>query len=165
MYHESGTFAEPEREVTEFEFNSYHRMPSRNHGYLQTRIAGLLDAKYNGEYTILTAVDLDLPTGKAVPDISIYPPMSLDWDSDEIRMTTPPITTIEILSPQQATTDLTNKNNKTYFPAGVKSAWIVLPVFRQINIISHGGKISTFISGMVKDPVTGIELDMADIFR
>ena len=62
-----------ETEVTEFEFNSFHRMPSRNHGILQTRIARLLDVAYENEYSILTAVELELTSGRAVPDVAIYP--------------------------------------------------------------------------------------------
>jgi Uma2 family endonuclease len=165
MNYEPSTFAPPEQEVTEFEFNSFHRMPSRNHGLLQTRISSLLEVKYGKEFSILTAVDLDLPTGKSVPDISIYPTMAYDWDVDEVKMKTAPLTTIEILSPQQALTDLTDKNNIIYFPAGVQSAWIIIPVLRQVNILLPNKQKSVFNSGTIKDPATGIELEIADIFR
>ncbi len=153
-----------ETEVTEFEFNSFHRMPSRNHGKLQTRIARLLDVAYDKEYDILTAVDLELPTGKAVPDIAVFPKLNIDWDNDEIRMTAPPLTAIEILSPRQALTDLTDKNNKIYFPSGVKSTWIIMPAVQMILIIASNGHVSSFSSGLFKDPATGIELSVDDIF-
>lgn len=166
MNYDTSTPALLDQEVSEFEFNSYHRMPSRNHGVLQTRIASLLEVKYGKVYSILTAVDLELPTGKAVPDISIYPPIeSLDWEVDVIKMTNPPITTIEILSPRQALTDLTDKNNVIYFPAGVQSSWIVIPSLRQVSIVLPNKSKLTFSEGLLKDPVTDIELDLADIFR
>jgi len=65
---------------------------------------------------------LDLLGEKTTPDISICTPLTFDWQNDEIRLTVPPITTIEILSPKQALTDVTDKIFKNYFPAGVKSA-------------------------------------------
>jgi Uma2 family endonuclease len=154
-----------ETEVTEFEFNSYHRMPSRNHSILQTRIAYLLEDKYGNDFSILTAVDLDLPTGKAVPDIAIYPKIQIsDWEEDIIKMTDPPLTAIEILSPKQALTDLTDKNKKIYFPSGVKSVWLVMPVFKSIYIYSAAGRI-LFDSGMMKDPTNNIEISLDAIFK
>ena len=154
-----------EKEVTEFEFNSYHSMPSKNHSKLQTRIARLLDEAYETDYDILTAVDVELPTGKSVPDVAIYSKMNFDWSNDEIRLTSPPITAIEILSPRQAMTDLIDKNNIIYFPAGVKSSWLVVPLLKQVNVILANGKISTFTSGLLKDPATGIEISLDAIFK
>ena len=160
---EMNTFIE--NEVTEFEFNSYHRMPSKNHSKLQTRLARLLDEAYENDYDILTTVEIDLPTGKSVPDVSIYQKMLFDWSNDEIRLTTPPITTIEILSPRQALTDLTDKNNVIYFPGGVKSSWIVIPLFKQIHVILPNGKVLAFTSGLLKDPATGIEISLDEVFK
>ena len=153
-----------ETEVTEFEFNTYHRMPSKNHGMLQTRIAGLIDAKYRKEYSALSAVNLDLTSGKAIPDVAIYPKLSFVWDDDVIQMTTPPLIAIEILSPKQAVTDLTDKNNQIYFPAGVKSVWIIIPSLETIYIIPNKGKKKIYTEGVFKDPSTGIELSIEDIF-
>ena len=57
-------FEDPyETEVTEFEFNSYNSLSSKNHSFLQNRIGGLLDFKYRKEYSVLTAIDLELTTG------------------------------------------------------------------------------------------------------
>ena len=154
-----------ENEVTEFEFNSLNSMPSKNHSKLQTRIARLLDEAYETDYDILTAVEMELPTGRSVPDVSVYPKMSFDWSNDEIRLTTPPITAIEILSPRQALTDLTDKNNIIYFPSGVKSVWIVIPLFKQIHVILPNGTIIPFTSGILKDSATGIEISLDEIFK
>jgi Uma2 family endonuclease len=155
-----------ESEVTEFEFNSFHRMPSKYHSFLQTRISGLIDAKYRQEYSVLSAIELELSTGKSIPDVAIYPKIHIDWDAeDEIRMTIAPLLTIEILSPKQALSDLTNKNKLTYFPAGVKSAWIVMPSLRAVVVSLPNGKRKTFEEGSVKDATTGIELSLDDIFE
>lgn len=155
-----------ETEVTEFEFNSFHRMPSRNHGILQTRIARLLDVAYENEYSILTAVELELTSGRAVPDVAIYPKMHIiDWDEDVIRMPDAPLTAIEIISPRQAYMDLTDKNKKIYFPAGVKSTWIVMPALKTIYVYTSSSHHITFEKGILKDPATGIEISLDEIFK
>ena len=154
-----------ETEVTESEFNSFHRIPSRNHALLQTRIASILNVKYDDEYSILTAVDLELPTGKAVPDVAIFPKLLVDWNNDETRMTDPPITAIEIISPRQALTDLTDKNRTIYFPSGVRSVWIVLPTLKLVQVILPSGIVHSFQTGILKDPATGIEVSLAEIFK
>lgn len=159
-------FEDPyETEVTEFEFNSFHIMPSKNHSFLQTRIAGLLDFKYRKDYSILTAVDLDLSSGKAIPDIAVFHKLSFDWGSDEVKMTQAPLVAIEIISPRQAVTDISDKIYKIYFPAGVKSAWIVFPSLETIQIVLPNGQKTSFATGIIKDTVAGIELDFADIFE
>ena len=155
-----------ETEVTEFEFNSFHSMLSKYHSFLQNRIGGLIDAKYRKEYTVFTAIDLELSTGKSIPDVALYPKMHIDWnEEDEIRMTIPPLLAIEILSPKQALSDLTNKNHLIYFPAGVNSAWIVMPSLRAIVVCLPNGKRRTFEEDIVKDVTLGIELSLDDIFE
>lgn len=57
-----------------------------------------------------------MPTGKdAVPDISIYPKMKIDYSHDIMSMVEMPLTTIEISSPPQTEEDLI-RNAKRYFP-------------------------------------------------
>lgn len=47
--------------------------------------------------------------GKTVnPDVSIYPNLPEDWDTDIIFITQSPITAIEVLSPRQAMSNITN---------------------------------------------------------
>jgi Uma2 family endonuclease len=155
-----------EEEITESEYNSFHRLTSRNHSLIQTRIARALDVAYEQDYSILTAVDLELPTGKAVPDVSIYPKLTiLDWEQDIIKMQDPPITAIEIISPRQPIADLTDKNREIYFPSGVKSVWLVIPAFGEIKVILPNKQSKTFSSGILKDPVTGIEISLDDVFK
>ena len=159
-------FEDPyETEVTEFEFNSYHRMPSKNHSFLQNRIGGLLDFKYRKEYSVLTAIDLELTTGRAIPDVAIYPKMAFNWQNDEVRLTIPPLVAFEIISPRQAITDITDKMEKIFFPAGVKSVWIIVPSLEVVQIVLQNGKKQTFTSGEIEDKATGIKLLFSDIFE
>ena len=154
-----------ETEVTEFEFNSYLRLTSKNHSFLQNRIGGLLDFKYRKEYSVLTAIELDLPTGKAIPDIAIYPKMTFNWQNDEIRLTMPPLIAFEIISPRQAITDITDKMEKIFFPAGVHSVWIIVPALEIVQIVLPNGKKRTFTGGEIEDTATGIKLLFSDIFE
>ena len=159
-------FEDPyETEVTEFEFNSYLRLTSKNHSFLQNRIGGLLDFKYRKEYSVLTAIELDLPTGKAIPDIAIYPKMTFNWQNDEIRLTMPPLIAFEIISPRQAITDITDKMEKIFFPAGVHSVWIIVPALEIVQIVLPNGKKRTFTGGEIEDTATGIKLLFSDIFE
>ncbi len=139
-------------------------MPSHNHSLIQVRIAGAFDAAYADKFNTHAELSLNLTTGKATPDVSLYPAKPGEWFHDEKTVTTAPIMALEILSPTQGTEDLTEKMD-LYFGAGVQSYWVVIPPFRTIHIISPDRKYKTFTEGIAKDPILEIELDMAKIFR
>jgi hypothetical protein len=135
---------------------------SKNHSLIQSRLT-VAFSKAQNQYDILPELSLELVTGKATPDISIFPKLTYNWLFDEIRITEPPLTVVEILSPKQSIDELTDKVN-LYFGAGVKSYWVVIIPFKTINLINVNQEISTFTSGKIKDPATGIEIEMSDIF-
>jgi Uma2 family endonuclease len=109
-------------------------------------------------------VSLELTTGKATPDVAISLLTEDDWFNDEIRVTVPPLSVIEIVSPTQGIDEIKDKIMNIYFAAGVKSAWIVIPTLQSVFVLTPDKKIRTFTSGIIKDEVVGIELDMQDIF-
>ena len=155
-----------EIELTELEILRGKPMPSRNHSILEVRISHLIMEKYDDKYDVLTELDLDLTTGTSIPDICIYNNLTFDFEDDDVlKMTEPPLTAIEILSPRQAYDVLTKKIRKMYFPAGVKSAWIVMPSVRTIQLFVPDQPIRYFNIGIFKDPTNGIELDIAAIFK
>jgi Uma2 family endonuclease len=137
---------------------------SINHSKIIHRLSVELD-KYDAEYEILPELELELSAGKCKPDICIYPNLNDDWENDIIFYDKPPLIAIEIQSPKQATTDLTDKMNKIYFPSGVKSVWIVVPSLQLINIRTSDGRKFTFFEGIVKDPTAPIEVNFSKIFR
>ncbi len=139
-------------------------MPSRNHGKLQARFAYALITKYINQFEIETELSLELTTGKATPDIAINPVIEDDWFNDEIRVTVPPLSVIEIVSPTQSIDEIKDKIMNIYFAAGVKSAWIVIPTLQSVYVLTPDKKIRTFTSGLIKDEVVGIELDMQYLF-
>ncbi len=140
-------------------------MPSRNHGIIQARLSGVLFKYYDSEFNLMSEVELAPPGIKpSVPDICIFPKVPIDLMEDEIRVTEPPLTTIEILSPTQGVEELKNKFYQIYFPAGVKSAWLVVPTLRSVHIFTPDRKFVTFTSGTLHDPATGISLELDEFF-
>lgn len=145
------------------EFQSEDIM-SVNHSRLIHRIGVALD-QYDAEYDIFPELELELTTGKCKPDISVFKNLPIDWLNDIIFYNCPPIIAIEILSPRQALTDLTQKAFDLYFPAGVQVVWIVLPSVRMIIVLTPDGKRATFADTTLIDPITGFKLQLSDIFR
>ncbi len=140
---------------------------SLNHSKLQARITTALNVAYGDVYEALTEISLDLPTGggNPEPDVAVFPIIEDDWMNDVVKISQLPILAIEILSPKQLLTDVTDKIIKTYFKAGIKSAWLVIPTTKTIHVIHPPQKVKTFTHGRVIDTVSGIELDMDAIFN
>ena len=95
---------------------------------------------------------------------SIYPNLTFDWLNDVIFFEQAPLTAIEILSPKQAFTDLTDKIYKIYLPKGVQSVWVILPPIKHVYIFTKEEQL-TFTNGLVRDPVNGIEIPLSEIFK
>ena len=148
-------------EIEEFQTED---IMSVNHSRTIQRISTYLE-RYDETYDILPELEMRLNGKPVKPDVSVYPNLSEDWDTDIIFITEPPIIAIEVLSPKQAMSDLTDKTNNIYFPAGVKSVWIVVPLLQTVTIRTPDGKKMTFSEGIIKDPVIGIEIPFDQIFR
>lgn len=145
------------------EFHS-EDITSVNHSKIIHRLSVALD-RYDEQYDILPELELALSTGKCKPDVCIFPKLKDDWRHDIVFYDQPPLVAIEIQSPKQATTDLTDKMYNIYFPAGVQSVWIIVPPLQIITVRTPTGKNFTFTDGIIQDPATQIEIDFAAIFR
>jgi len=82
-----------------------------------------------------------------------------------LRLTQPPITAIEIISPTQSFDALVAKIRQSYLPSGVQSGWLVLPTVNSIYLFLPDQLPQVFTSGTLRDPATGVEVALADIFR
>ncbi len=149
--------------ATDYELERGKPIPSRNHSIVQFNLT-LAFSAYRKEYSILPELTLELGGPPVTPDISIYPKLSPDWRHDEIKMTKPPLTTVEILSPRQSMDDLVQKA-ETYFEAGVQSCWIVLPAVKGVAVLVPGEGTTLYSKGEVKDPATDITVNVEEIFR
>ncbi len=150
--------------VLELEEFQTEDIMSVNHSRTIQRISTYLE-RYDDLYDILPELEMKLNGKPVKPDVSVYPNLPEDWDTDVIFITEPPIIAVEVLSPKQAMTDITDKINNIYFPAGVQSVWIVVPLLQTITIRTPDGKKMTFSEGIIKDPVTNIEMPFEQIFR
>lgn len=149
--------------ISDYEIERKKPMPSKNHARVEHRLNVLL-AQFE-EFDVLSELSLDLPTGDTVPDLCLYPKMDFDWENDQTRMITPPITTFEILSPTQAVQDLVQKIRNSYFPAGVQSSWLIIPPLKTVHVFYPDQSPQTYTNGLIKDQATGIEINIADIFK
>jgi Uma2 family endonuclease len=151
--------------LSDYEIERGKPMPDKNHAMIQGRLMSRLDRYYGEKYTILTEINLDLPTRERVPDLAIYPPLTFDPDNNEIRMVQRPLCAIEILSEMQSLNELSKKCGE-YFSAGIPSYWLVLPALKSIYVF-HSRQDYTIFSykNRLVDKVLDIELDLGDIFR
>lgn len=151
-------------EETDYEIERNKPIPSWNHSEIAFSLNAVL-MPYRKEYSIKPELSLELATGKATPDLCLYSKRPSNAAKDIIRMTEPPLLTVEILSPKQAYDDIWEKIRDIYFPAGVLSCWLLVPTSRLLQIFTPDGKILTRTSGSVKDPALGIEISLEELFE
>ncbi|RZK39033.1 MAG: Uma2 family endonuclease [Hymenobacter sp.] len=137
---------------------------SLNHSRLIHRISVAL-LPYEDRYDILPELEFELAAGRLKPDVAILPRLAYDWEADVVRYPQPPITAIEILSPTQVLNFLVDKIRLQYFPSGVQSAWLVLPVGRTVFLLLPGQPLQVITEGILRDPAAQVEVALADIFR
>ena len=154
-----------EREQTAYETERGKPMPSKNHGYVQSRLSMILGYKYLSEYTLFSEITIEMPSRpNCVPDIAIYPKLQIDFIHDEISMVQMPLTAIEIVSPTQSNDEILAKFER-YFFAGVQSYWLVMPSMKAISVYSQIGQYQFFTSDMtLVDSISDIKLTLSDIF-
>ncbi|MDZ7898765.1 MAG: Uma2 family endonuclease [Arcicella sp.] len=151
-----------ETAVLELEEFQTEDIMSYNHAKITYRLAKTL-SRFDEKYDILPELEFELTHGRVKPDIAICKIGKADWLRDIIRPTYPPLLAIEILSPRQALSDLTDKTLDIYFPSGTSVVWIIIPHFKQINVMTPDGQ-RTITSGRLLDESTGVELDLESIF-
>ena len=139
-------------------------MPSKNHAILQMEIGFELKTQYGNQYDIFPELSLDLTSGKAVPDLCIYEKTPRNWQVDVVKTKEAPLLAIEILSPKQNFNDIVDKMNNIYFPAGMKSVWVVLPPAESIMVFKPNEKTKTYNEGILNDAASGFELNLDKIF-
>ena len=137
-------------------------MPSLNHSIVQVRL--ILEFSRTTEL-IFSELSLELSFGKTrVPDLSIFKNRIVDFRHDEVTVSDPPETVVEIFSPRQASEDVMSKLDE-YFAFGIKTVWVVSPPLRHVTIFAADGTEARFTEGIATDPVTGLTADLTKIFR
>ena len=154
-----------ERELTSYEIERDKPMPSRNHGKLQMRIGRLLLNQYENRFDIVSEPTLQMLERPRVPDLAFFNVQESDWFEDETKITEVPQGVIEILLPNQSRHEFTSKL-PSYFKSGIKSAWLVIPVFQTIYVFDTPRSYQTFTiaNPILKDTLLDVELDLNKIF-
>ncbi len=155
-----------ERELSDYEIERNKPMPTYNHGKLQTRIGHLMLNKYEDRYEPISEPTLATPERPRTPDLGFFLVRPSDWFDSEAKISEPPLGIVEIVSPSQSEQEMVKKL-KTYFDFGVKSAWLVVPVFKTIYVFTEYRNYNTFTleDGTLKDQTLGVELSMQAIFK
>jgi Uma2 family endonuclease len=149
---------------SEYEIERGKPMPSKLHAIVQKRLMLYLGVHYAEKYELLPEVALDTPGQKSIPDIAIDTIEPIDFSKDEITLETPPLATIEILSPTQVLQTLLDKTND-YFSFGVKSCWVVIPPLKTIYVFTAPNTYKAFTEAdVLNDPQLGIQVPLELIF-
>ena len=149
---------------TQYEKERGKPMPSKNHSIIQGNVYFQLRNQYGNQFDIYPELSLELTSGGAVPDICIYDKTPRDWQVDVVKTKNPPLLAIEILSPRQIFDDITDKISDIYFPAGMKSVWVILPKVESVMLFRPNEKTKTYNGGILQDTESGFELDIDKIF-
>lgn len=149
---------------SQYEMERGKPMPSKNHSRLQQRIGVELSIHYSEQYDTYSELSLEAPNPPFIPDLCLFPAEPSNWREDEIRVSDVPLTVIEIISPSQTDTELTEKS-KAYFAAGVKSYWLVQPVLRTVFVLLPDGDELVFHNDILTDPTNNISIDLKKVFR
>ena len=149
---------------SQYEIERGKPMPSKNHAKLQQRIGVEISVHYSDRYETYSELSLESPNPAYVPDLCLFPVEPSNWREDEIRVSEVPLTVIEIVSPSQTDTELTEKS-KAYFAAGVKSYWLVQPVLRTVFVLLPNGEELVFHNEILTDPTNTVSIDLKKVFR
>ncbi len=150
---------------SDYETERNKPMPNRIHGHIQSNIIVELKIAYGNQYSITSEVTLDTQPKASTPDVCIFAKRELHLKDVQAKSAEMPLTTIEIQSPSQAPEELINKALEYYFPAGVKSAWVIIPSLKAVRIILPDDQNFLFISGEVYDPSNGVKVAVDKIFE
>ena len=152
-------------EISDYELERGKPMPSLNHSIVQANTIFELKTRYRDQYRFMSEINIAIAERVMVPDIGIFPQMTVDMANDSVVAPQLPLTTIGILSPSQALSELIGKTN-LYFQAGIKSCWIVVPEVSGIFVYASPGEYTFFHKGQtLTDPATGIELPSMTLFE
>lgn len=148
--------------ISDYERERGKPMPSKLHSIAQKKLILALH-EFEPPYTVFSELTLQLDDRELTPDLSIYEAQEIDFLHDEVRLTEPPLLTMEIASPTQGIQALIDKAH-FLLNHGVQSCWLVQPQLRTITVYSGDMESTTYSDGTVADPNLDIEVTIEDVF-
>jgi len=150
---------------SDYELERGKPIPSKNHGFIQTKLAVLISKSCEDKYEVASEINVLINGNVKVPDLAIFQEATYTPGYDEINVEEIPVGVIEILSPKQSLADLIVKSYQ-YFEAGVKSYWLALPETQTIYVYYAPNEYyAYFQKGTLVDNKLGIEIDVAKVFK
>ncbi len=151
--------------LSDYEIERHKPMPSYNHSIVQGNLITELNVRYRQKYSFASELSLDLSDWPSVPDLSICPKRPLDFKNDQIKMKEAPLCVIEIISPTQSFSELTEKAGQ-YFKHGVKSCWLVMLPLTTICVFASPDDYAYFQAHeTLLDKVLDISLPLKAVFE
>lgn len=148
-------------EISDYERERGKPMPSWNHSIIQSNLIVALAS--SPQWQVHSELSVRLGERDGTPDLSLYPKQRTDYTRDTIRATQAPTMVVEILSPTQGSVTVMERVDH-YLANGVKSAWVVEPVFGSILVCTADGQRVRYSDGVITDPATGLSVELARIF-
>ena len=137
---------------------------SANHSHLIHRL-GVALLPYEGRYDIMPELEFELAAGDLRPDVALVTKTALRLGKGYWRYPGPPVTAIEIIYPTQSMNGLVIRICESYFRSGVQSVWLVLPTARTIHLYLPNQPVQVLTTGILLDPVSGVEVEINKLFR
>ena len=94
-------------------------MPNLIHGIIQANLTFELKMRYRDTYRVLAGLSLATQPNATTTSVAIYSVFELNYESQAVEETDPPLTCIEIQSPSQSNEEMIAKTH-IYFQFGVK---------------------------------------------
>ncbi|WP_395742659.1 Uma2 family endonuclease [Prosthecobacter sp.] len=136
-------------------------MPGRNHAIVQSNLVAAF--AQNRNFRTMSELNLELGGWRVVPDLCVFPRTSTSFEEDVTWVTIAPLIAVEIFSPSQTLEEMTTKVNRL-LAAGTSSVWFVIPSMRIVSIYQKDAPVLCATSGVLTDPVTGISVNVDEIF-
>ena len=166
MFKEDVLIEDAQTVSTDYETERNKPMPNRIHGNIQAEIIFLLKLDYRDKYDFSSEVTLDTQPKATTPDICVYPKKILHLKDMTAKEPEMPIAAIEIQSPSQSPEVLIKKAWDYYFPAGIKSFWMVIPSLKTVRIVLPDNQNLIFTENdELHDPVADIRISVKKIFE
>lgn len=136
-------------------------VPGAAHAFCQTRLGCQL-MRFDG-YVVLGELNLDLCDTRIVPDLCVFDRQQESLLRNQIWVAEPPRMAVEIFSPFQTVEEMTARIDQL-LTGGVPSVWLVIPFAKVITVFQKGVPLFSATSGILTDPVTGISVNVDEIF-
>ncbi len=150
--------------ISDYELERNKHTPSKLHAIIQANTVFELKSLYSADFDVFSELTLAFDAGDVVPDICLFLKGTLSFTEDEVRINTPPVLAIEILSPTQTLQELLTKSS-AYFQNGVCSYWLIIPPLRSVHVFSSPQTYEVYKQqDTLKDPALNVQLDLAKIF-